>query len=265
MTDTDYETIRYRVADDVATISLNRPEKLHAMNKAMRLELAAAFTRAGEEARAILLTAEPPSAPGQKAGFCSGQDLETVREEELEDVVAREYNPMLRALVEAPIPSVAAVNGPAAGAGLHLALSVDITFAARSASFTAPFSRIGLMPAAGGSYWLPRLAGPQRAAGMAYLGEPISAEQAAEWGLIWKMVDDDALLETAEAAARKIARGPTAAFRFTKEAFRASLHSDFPTQLALETRLQGAAGRTEDYSEGVSAFLEKRRPVFRGR
>ena len=185
MTETDYQTIRYRLADDIATVSLNRPEKMHAMNRAMRLELASAFTRAGAEARAILLTSEPPSAPDQKPGFCSGQDLETIREEELENILEEEYLPMLRALVNAPIPAVAAIIGPAAGAGLHLAMSADLIFAARSASFTAPFSKIGLMPAAAGSYWLPRLVGPQRAAGMAYLGEPVSAAQAEAWGLIW--------------------------------------------------------------------------------
>lgn len=264
MTSAEYQTIRYQLQDGLATISLNRPAKMHAMNRAMRLELAEAFTRAGAEARAMLLTSEPPEAGG-KAAFCVGQDLEDIRSDDLEETLIEEYAPMLRALLEAPIPCVAAIIGPAAGAGLHLAMSADIVFAARSARFTAPFARIGLIPAASGSYWLPRLAGPQRAAAMTFLGEPISAEQAADWGMIWKAVPDEELMQTAGEAARRIATGPTVAFRGARLALRESLANDFETQLALETRMQGEAGRSRDYQEGVAAFLEKRKPNFEGR
>ncbi|MEL6977759.1 MAG: enoyl-CoA hydratase-related protein [Pseudomonadota bacterium] len=265
MTETAYETVRYRMVDAVARISLNRPDRLHAMNRTMRLELTEAFRRAGREARAILLTSERSADPAVKPSFCAGQDLGAIREEDLETILDEEYAPMLRALIDAPIPSVAAIIGPAAGAGLHLALSADVIFGARSASFTAPFSRIGLMPAAAGSYWLPRLAGPQRAAGMAFLGEPVSAEQAERWGLIWRALPDDELEAAAERAAAKIASGPTVALRATKAAFRASLSNGLEAQLALETKLQGEAGRSRDYMEGVAAFLEKRKPRFEGR
>lgn len=265
MTEPAYETIRYHLADDVARVALNRPARMHAMNRAMRLELTDAFSRAGREARAILLTSERGDDPSVKPSFCAGQDLGSIREEDLETILEEEYAPMLRALIHAPIPSVAAIIGPAAGAGLHLAMSADLIFAARSASFTAPFAKIGLMPAAAGSYWLPRLAGPQRAAGMAFLGEPVPAAQAEAWGLIWKAVEDEALEAEAEAAARKIAAGPTVALRAAKRAFRESLANDFESQLTLEARLQGEAGRTRDYLEGVDAFLEKRAPRFQGR
>lgn len=265
MPDTAYETVRYSLEDGVATVSLNRPDNANAMNKTMRLELTQAFRRAGAEARALLLKAERPADPAKKALFCAGQDLSDIRADDLELTLIEEYAPMLRALVEAPIPSIAALHGPAAGAGLHLALSADIVFAARSATLTAPFAKIGLIPGGAGSYWLPRLAGPQRAAAMTLLGDPVSAEQAEAWGLIWKAVEDAALEETALAAARKLAAGPTLAFRLTREALRASLTQDFEAQLALEARLQGEAGRSRDYMEGVAAFLEKRRPVFEGR
>ena len=264
MSDQAYQTIRYDLADDLATVSLNRPEKMHAMDREMRLELTDALERAAAEARAILLTSEPP-AQGGKPAFCSGQDLAKIREEDVEDIVRQEYAPMLRALVEAPVPTIAAVIGPAAGAGLHLALSADVIFAARSAVFAAPFSKIGLMPAAAGSYWLARRAGLQRAFAMSYLGEPVSAEQAEAWGMIWKAVPDEELMETARKAAQRIAKGPTVAFRGAKSALRASLDNDFETQLDIEATLQGEAAASRDYQEGVAAFLEKRRPNFEGR
>lgn len=265
MSETTYQTVLYSLEDDVATVSLNRPDNANAMNKTMRLELADAFQRAAREARAILLKAERPANPAKKALFCAGQDLSDIRADDLELILREEYGPMLRGLIEAPIPSIAALHGPAAGAGLHLALSADIVFAARSATLTAPFAKIGLIPAGAGSYWLPRLAGPQRAAAMTLLAEPVPAETAAAWGLIWKAVADEALEQEARAAAAKIAGGPTLAFRLTREALRASLSHDFEAQLALEARLQGEAGRSRDYMEGVAAFLEKRRPSFEGR
>lgn len=261
---TAYQTIRYALHDGLAEIALDRPKALNAMNATMRRELAVAFDRAGAEARALLISGAAP-ASGAKPAFCAGQDLGDIRDTDLERVLTDEYAPMLTALRDAPIPTVAAVNGAAAGAGLHLALTADIVIAARSASFVAPFSRIGLIPAGAGSYWLPRLIGPARAKAMALLGEPVPAETAREWGMIWSVEDDDRLLERARDLARRLAQGPTAAFAGAKKALDASLDNDFATHLALEAELQGAAGRTRDYLEGVAAFLEKRRPRFEGR
>lgn len=265
MSDALYETLVYTVSDAVATISLNRPDRMNAMNRTMRAELTDAFARAAEEARVMLLTAQKPQDPSAKAAFCAGQDLGDIRNEDLEQVLREEYGPMLRGLIDAPIPSIAAIGGSAAGAGLHLALSADLVFAARSATLTAPFARIGLIPGGAGSFWLPRLAGPQRAAGMALLGEPVDAETAERWGLVWRCVDDAALDAAARAAAERLAKGPTEAYRLTRIALRRSLGNDLDAQLELEARLQGDAGRTRDFAEGVAAFLEKRRPHFEGR
>ncbi|MEO1329992.1 MAG: enoyl-CoA hydratase-related protein [Pseudomonadota bacterium] len=262
-----YETIRYEIdasADaPVAVIRLARPEKMNAMNRAMRLELGDAFARAGAEARALLITGA--EAEGFKPAFCAGQDLEDVRASDLRKTLDEEYGPAFRGLIELPIPSVAAVNGAAAGAGAHLAMCADICFAARSAKFVEPFARLGLIPAGTGSYWLPRRVGMARALGMTLLGEPLAAEQAEEWGLIWRAVDDAALWEVSEATANRLAAGPTAGFRLTKEALRASPTNDLSAQLALERELQGEASDTADYAEGVQAFLEKRPPRFEGR
>lgn len=259
----DYETILYQLEDGVARITLNRPERMNAMNRAMRLELAAAFRRAGGEARAMLIDAAQPA--GDKRAFCAGQDLEDVRGDALDRTILEEYGPMLQGLVEAPIPSVAAVAGAAAGAGLHLALAADIVIAARSARFVAPFARLGLMAAGGGSWLVPRAIGDARARGFLLLGEPVDGETAADWGMAWRAVADDALAGEAESTARKLAAGPTQAFRLTKEALRASGTATLAEHLPTEARLQAEAGRTEDYQEGVEAFLGKRRPVFRGR
>ena len=258
-----YETLLYDLSDDVATVTLNRPDKMNAMNAAMRKELAHAADRAAAEARALLLTGAP--SPSGRQAFCAGQDLGDVRDEDLESVLLEEYAPAMRAIIESPIPTIAAVNGAAAGAGAHLAFAADIAIAARSAKFVEPFARIGLMAAGAGSYLLPRKAGMPRALGMILLGEPVDAPRAADWGLIWEAVADDQTLPRAREIAQKLAQGPTAAFRLGKEAMRASLGSELEDQLALEARLQGEAGRTRDYLEGVAAFLEKRAPRFEGR
>lgn len=273
-----YNTIDYRLEDGLAEITLNRPEKMNAMTSEMRLELASALNRAHGgvlcsdkvlgprdapraitgEARAILIT-------GAGEGFCAGQDLGDVTKSELEMTLREEYAPMLRAVALSPIPTVCAVNGVAAGAGAHVAMSADIVVAGRSARFVEPFARIALMPAGAGSYWLPRLVGHARARGMTMLSEPVSAETAERWGLIWSVVDDDALATEARRIARKLATGPTTAFCLAKQALTASMGNDFETQIDLEARLQGEAGRTRDYLEGVAAFLEKRKPRFEGR
>lgn len=256
-----YETIVYDVSDGVARITLNRPEKMNCLSGLMRRELLHALRRAPEDARAAILT-------GAGRGFCSGQDLgdaRSVADLDLEGVLRDEYEPLLRALAEAPIPTICAVNGAAAGAGANLALAADIVIAARSAVFIEAFARIGLIPDAGGTYWLPRMVGLPRAMGMCLLAETIPAERAAQWGLIWEMTEDGALLARAEALARTLADGPTAAHARAKQALRASLSNDLDAQLSLEAKLQGEAGRTRDFLEGVMAFLEKRPARFEGR
>lgn len=256
-----FETLEYEIADGVVTVTLNRPDNLNSMNALMRRELVAAFRQAPEDGRAMVLT-------GNGRGFCAGQDLGDVTsfdELDLERTLREEYDPILKALRECPIPVIAAINGPAAGAGANLALGADIVVAARSASFLEAFARIGLIPDAGGTYLLPRLVGRARALGMSLLAEPLTADKAAEWGLIWEVVEDDQLAEHVAKMARKLANGPTAAYRLIKEALAASPANDIETQLALEASLQGEAGQTRDFKEGVMAFLEKRKPSYEGR
>ncbi|MEM9138705.1 MAG: enoyl-CoA hydratase-related protein [Pseudomonadota bacterium] len=257
----DYETIQYSVADAVATIRLNRPDRMNALSALMRRELIDAMTRAPEDARVVVLT-------GNGAGFCAGQDLGDVTSLDdlnLEQTLREEYEPLLQRIYDCPVPTIAAINGSAAGAGANLALAADIVIAARSASFLEAFARIGLIPDAGGTYWLPRLVGMSRALGMSLLADPIPAEKAAEWGLIWDVVDDEVLeSHTAEIAGR-LAKGPTKAYQLIKQALRASPANDLQTQLELEAKLQGTAGQSHDFVEGVTAFLQKRKPVYQGR
>lgn len=256
-----YETIAYAVAEDVATIRLNRPDRMNSLNAAMRRELVDALSRAPDEARSVVLTGNGP-------GFCAGQDLGDVQrlgELNLEQVLREEYEPLLRLIYDCPVPTVCAVNGVAAGAGANLALAADIVIAARSARFIEAFARIGLIPDAGGTYWLPRLVGHARAMGMCLLAEPIPAATAAEWGMIWEMVEDDALESRASELARRLANGPGVAYRLAKRALRASPGNDLDAQLSLEAELQAEAGRSRDFMEGVMAFLEKRAARFEGR
>ncbi|MGF1659564.1 MAG: enoyl-CoA hydratase-related protein [Rubrimonas sp.] len=256
-----YETILYDLAGAVARIALNRPEKRNSLNSLMRRELRHALERASAEARVAVLT-------GAGAGFCAGQDLgdaASLADIDLEGVLRDEYEPLLRAIADAPIPVIAAVNGAAAGAGANLALAADVVIAARSAVFVEAFARIGLIPDAGGTWLLPRLVGLPRAMGMCLFAEPIPAGRAAEWGLIWEVVEDDQLDGRATDLAARLARGPAAAYARTKKALRAGLSNDLEAQLALEAHLQGEAGRTRDFLEGVTAFLEKREARFEGR
>jgi len=256
-----YEMIRYDLADGVATITLNRPDKMNGLNRAMRLELLDALERAPREARALVIT-------GEGRGFCSGQDLGDAKQfsdVNLEATLRDEYEPLLSLITGCPVPTIAAVNGPAAGAGCNLALAADVVVAARSAVFIQAFARIGLIPDAGGTYWLPKLVGQARAMGMCLFAEPVDAPTAVEWGLIWEAVDDDALPNRAAELAGKLAKGPTVALRLMKEALRGSHQNDLGAQLALEARLQGEAGKTRDFMEGVMAFLEKRAANFEGR
>lgn len=257
----DYQTITYATAAGVATIALHRPEVMNALSTLMRAELLDALRHAQKSARVIVLT-------GTGRAFCSGQDLgdeAKVAEIDLERTLRDEYEPLLRAIMDSPVPTIAAVNGTAAGAGANLALACDVVIAAESASFIQAFTRIGLMPDAGGTYWLPRQIGFARAMGAMLFADKISARQAADWGMIWEAVPDAEFAAVLAARAGALAKGPTRAYRGVKAALRQSFANDLEAQLALEARLQGACGQTRDFKEGVVAFSEKRPPVFEGR
>ena len=256
-----FDTILYALADDVATITLNRPDKMNAMNAVMRQELAQALAQAASEARAVVLT-------GSGNGFCAGQDLGDVNsfdELDLGATLRDEYEPIIKQIYDFPVPVICAVNGAAAGAGANLALAADIVIAAHSASFLEAFARIGLIPDAGGTYWLPRLVGRARAMGMCLLADKIPAGKALEWGLIWDVVEDDQLQDHAAKMAQRLAKGPTMAYRLIKSALRESDGNDFEAQLSVEATLQAEAGQSRDFREGVMAFLEKRPAVYEGR
>lgn len=257
----EYATIGYRVEDGIATVTLDRPDVMNALNTEMRAELTDAIRRAPGEARVIVLT-------GAGRAFCSGQDLgdrANAAEIDLERTLRDEYEPMLRAIFDCPVPTISAVNGAAAGAGANLALAADVVIAAESAVFLQAFSRIGLIPDAGGTYWLPRQMGMAKAMGAALFAEKISARQASDWGMIWECVPDEDFAERVQARAAALAAGPTAAYRAIKQAIRGSFERDLDGQLALEAELQGACGKTRDFKEGVLAFLEKRPARFEGR
>ena len=254
------------VAEGVATLTLNRPERLNAFTAALHEALAAALDRAARDPaiRALLIT-------GAGRGFCAGQDLSERKlvpgaaRPDLGQGLERYYNPLIRRLRGLEKPVVAAVNGVAAGAGAGLALACDIVIAARSASFIEAFSRIGLVPDAGNTWFLPRLVGSARAMAMALTGEAVAAERAAEWGLIWKAGADEVLMSEAHGLALRLAQGPTRALGLTKRALNRSGVNDLDAQLDLERDLQREAGLGGDYREGVAAFLEKRPPRFTGR
>lgn len=248
----------------VATLTLNRPDKLNSFNEALHRALRAALEEieADPAVRAVLLT-------GAGKGFCAGQDLSdrNVAADQPLDLgatIETYYNPLVRRLRALEKPVVCAVNGVAAGAGANLALACDIVLAARSARFIQAFCKIGLVPDSGGTYFLPRLVGEARAKALALLGEPLSAEQAEAWGLIWKAVDDDRLQAEAMALAQRLAMGPTMGLGLIKRALNASFANDLDRQLDLERDLQREAGGSADYREGVAAFIQKRQPVFRG-
>ena len=247
----------------VLQITLNRPDKLNAFNPAVHTALAGAMTRAETDAavRCLLIT-------GAGRGFCAGQDLTERNMKaaviDLGEGLDTRYNPLVKRMRALPKPIVCAVNGVAAGAGANFALACDIVIAARSASFIQAFVKIGLVPDCGGSYFLPRLAGTQRAMALAMTGDRLSAEDAEKWGLIWKCVDDADLIPAAETLARQLASGPTRSLGLIKQAIYDSAGNSLAAQLDLERDLQREIGKGEDYKEGVAAFLEKRKPVFRG-
>jgi 2-(1,2-epoxy-1,2-dihydrophenyl)acetyl-CoA isomerase len=250
----------------VLSITLNRPDKLNSFNPEMHQLLKAALERARDEAavRAVLLT-------GAGKGFCAGQDLSErnvtagAAPIDLSVTIGSYYNPLVRRMRELPKPIVCAVNGVAAGAGANIALACDLVLAARSASFLQAFSRIGLIPDSGGTWFLPRLAGTARAMGLALLADKLPAEDAERWGLIWKAVDDEQLMAESLAIAKQLAAGPTRAYGLIKKALHASAGNSLDAQLDLERDLQREAGASEDYREGVAAFMQKRKPVFKGK
>lgn len=254
-----YQTVIYEVSDNVAVITLNRPTVMNALTSTLRRELLAAIRLGEAQARVLVLT-------GSGRAFCSGQDLADVDIDtvDLEAVLRDEYEPLLTAIATCPLPVIAAVNGAAAGAGAGLALACDVVIATEAASFIQAFTRIGLVPDAGGSYWLPRQIGLARSMGAMLFAEAVTARQAADWGMIWEAVPDDAFTAHWRKRALTLATGPTRAYLGVKQALRASFDNDFATQLALEARLQGSCGKSEDFREGVAAFLAKRPARFQG-
>ncbi len=260
-----FQFISVDVADGVLTLTLNRPEVLNSFTKVMASEVQTALQHAADapSVRAVLLT-------GAGRGFCAGQDLAEalpVGDGPMPDIaefVRNGYNPIIRAIRHLEKPVICAVNGVAAGAGANLAFACDLTIAAEEASFVESFSKLGLIPDTSGTFFVPRLVGTQRATGMFFLAEKLSATKAKEWGLIWDVVPLAELAETSRALARQLATQATRGFGLTKRALNASLGNTLEQQLEVEAEAMHEAGRTADYEEGVRAFLEKRKPVYRG-
>lgn len=252
--------------DGYTVITLNRPDKLNAFNVEQHRQLKAALAEcAGDvDCRAVLLT-------GAGRGFCAGQDLSdrdtgmSGENPDLGATIEAYYNPLVRQIRALEVPVICAVNGVAAGAGANIALACDIVLAARSARFIQAFAKIALVPDSGGTYWLPRFLGEARAKALALTAAPLPAEQAADWGLIWKAVDDAALMDEAHGLCASLASGPTRALALTKQAIQAASVNSLDQQLDLERELQREAGYSGDYREGVSAFLEKRPAKYTGR
>lgn len=261
-----YETIDVAQAAGVLTVTLNRPDRLNSFTAAMHGELAAVLADAIANAnvRAVLLT-------GAGRGFCAGQDLadRTVAPGsapvDLGESVERFYAPLIRRLANMPMPVVCAVNGVAAGAGVNIALACDVVIAARTAKFIQSFANIGLIPDSGGTWVLPRLVGQARALGLALTGEPLPAEKAEAWGLIWRCVDDGALMDEARALAARFAASPTRGLAETKRLIRGAWAETLDAELDLERDAMRALGASDDYQEGVAAFIAKRPAVFSGR
>ena len=254
--------ILFFVENNVAQIRLNRPAVFNSMHHEMRQELIAALDQCAADPtiRAVYLS-------GEGRAFCAGEDLQEVMDPNgpsLNEIISTGYNPIVLKIRNLEKPVVCAVNGVAAGAGCNIALACDITVAAASATFTQAFSKIGLIPDSGGTWTLPRLVGLQRAMGLMMLSEKISAAEAAEMGMIWKVYHDETFMAESLALAESLAKMPTRGLWLTKKALNQSFSNSFAGQLGVEDELQTAAGQTHDYREGVAAFLEKRKPVFKG-
>jgi 2-(1,2-epoxy-1,2-dihydrophenyl)acetyl-CoA isomerase len=264
--DMNYETIQFEVQQGVARLTLNRPDRLNSFNVQMHEEVRDALVRVRTEggARVLVLT-------GAGRGFCAGQDLSDRSVApggtgvDLGQSIEKYYAPLVLALRRLPLPVIAAVNGVAAGAGANIALACDLVIAARSANFVQAFCKLGLVPDSGGTWLLPRLVGQARAMGLALLGDKLSAEQAAQWGLIWRCVDDAELASVVNDLARQLAAAPTRGLARTKQAIEESWDRSLAQQLEQERDFQRELGRTADYQEGVAAFTEKRTPNFTGR
>ena len=260
------ETIQFRVEAGVAHLTLNRPDKLNSFNTQMHAEIRSVLADLGHshQARALLLS-------GAGRAFCAGQDLSDRAVApggaavDLGESIEKNYRPLVLALRNLPMPVVAAVNGVAAGAGASIALACDVVIAARSASFVQAFSRIGLIPDSGGTWFLPRLVGNARAMGLALFGDKLGAEQAQDWGLIWRCVDDEQLEPVSREMCRQLAAGPTRGFVRTRQAIHGGWDATLEQQLDLERDFQRELGNSEDYREGVAAFLARRPPRFTGR
>lgn len=261
-----YTTIEFSLEAGVAKLVLNRPDRLNSFNLEMHAEIREALNivKTSGEARCLLIT-------GNGRGFCAGQDLSDRAVDpgqevpDLGESLEKRYNPLMCTLTSLEMPVVCAVNGVAAGAGANIALACDITLAARSASFVQAFCKIGLVPDSGGTWTLPHTVGRARAMALSMLGDKISAEQAEQWGMIWRCVDDEQLQSEAMQLASHLATQPTKGLAYIKRAINASATNTFEQQLELERDLQRLAGRTEDYREGVQAFMGKRQPVFKGK
>jgi 2-(1,2-epoxy-1,2-dihydrophenyl)acetyl-CoA isomerase len=261
-----YATILFELRAGVARLTLNRPERLNSFNIEMHAEVRAVLDEVKEDGscRVLVLT-------GAGRGFCAGQDLSDRAiapggaATDLGDSIERRYKPLVLALRALPMPVIAAVNGVAAGAGANLALACDMVVAARSASFIQSFSKLGLVPDSGGTWFLPRLVGPARAIGAAFLGDKLPAEQAADWGLIWSCVDDEQFPAAVEELAQRLAVAPTRALARIKEAIYTCGERSLAQQLDVERDYQRELGHSLDYAEGVAAFLEKRAARFTGR
>ncbi len=257
------DTIEFTIIGNVAKIALNRPKVYNSFNREMALALQARLKEAetNPEIRAVYLT-------GNGKAFCAGQDLGEVVGENAPDltkILAEHLNPIVRLIRNLDKPVICAVNGVAAGAGANMALACDITFAAESVSFIQAFSKIGLIPDMSGTFTLPRLIGMQRATALMMTGDKLPASDAEKIGMIYKAVPDEELENVAFALAEKLSKMPTAALGMTKRALNASLSNNLEEQLKVEDKYQTAASKTEDYAEGVAAFLEKRKPVYKGK
>lgn len=266
---TNFECVSFEVTEGVALLTFNRPDRLNSFTQKMHAEVreCLSLVKAGRlsgEVRVLVIT-------GAGRGFCAGQDLadRAVSADsapvDLGESIEKNYKPLVTGIRNLDLPVICAVNGVAAGAGANIALACDLVFAAKSASFIQSFSKLGLIPDTGGSWILPRLLGTSRAMGLALLGDKISADQAQEWGLIWKVIDDQDLMPTVLDIAKQLAKGPTFGYAMTKKAIWSSSTNDFEVQLDLERDMMRQCGNSSDYREGVAAFMEKRTPVFKGK